>query len=536
MGLLPQFRHALMAAIFVLSFSPAALADFTISGELDVTGNKSGGVGFGDYNGDGCVDVLVATDAATSPELHTQGANAGACTGAYTLSRSFSEGTERSVTWGDFDDDGRIDFAANSNGKLVVYRNTDGTAAGFTEVLDVAPGNSEGMGWIDYDADGDLDLFIENHQFGMRIYTHVLGVLDGLSFVEVHTGNANGDYAAVGDYDLDGDVDIYARRNGVLDNDAEADLWNNVNGVFTRDPDPVINFQASNLDKGGAAFCDLDGDGDLDLVRTNSGPTQAFENTGIGWGAQTDFAISANGVACADVDNDGDLDVAFNTAGPAENAVLFINNGGFSFTANNMNITATGLGRGMAFADYDRDGDMDALFNISGAANELWTNDADDTNYLVVRPLISNRPAVGATVQLFSCNAGAVGAAVLGSRDISGGHGSGSQDQAIAHFGLSAVGGPSAAYVARTRFVGGEVVDRAIRPSSLVGYQMIDVNSGDANDLLACSVTADGSVDISDGATPGDDLALTVTDADLNTDSGVIEMVSISVVNVVTGE
>ena len=270
------------------------------------------------------------------------------------------------------------------------------------------------------------------------------------------------------------------------------------------------------------------------LFARSGGPSQAYENTGAGWTPRTNFGADSDDVACADVDNDGDIDVAFNTN--SGDAALFLNDGGFSFTANNLNITATGDGEGMAFADPDQDGDMDVLFNLSGTANEYWINDTNNDDYLVVIPTTTGRPALGATVQLFSCNAGAVGASVLGSRDISGGTGHGSQNQNIAHFGLSTVGGASTAFVTRTRFVGGAVVDVAVRPDTLSGYQSITVDSTDASDLSACAPGVDGTIDIDDSVTIGTSASITVADADLNTDMALTETVMVDVVNNDTGE
>ena len=531
-GLPGVFSQIVVATILAL-VTPQVFADFSLSGQLGVTGGKDGGVAFGDYNNDGCVDALISTTAATSPELHTQSETGGQCDGTFTLSRSFSESTDRSVVWGDFDNDGLLDFAANQTlTKIVVYRNTNGTAAGFTEVAEFDPGNSEGMGWIDHDADGDLDLVIDNDDFGMRIYTNVGGTISGATFINIHTGFSDGDYLAVADYDIDSDVDIYGRRDGIADLDAQADLWNNSAGTFSRVSS--LNLVATNDDKGGAAFCDLDDDGDLDLIRTNSGPNQVFENIGTGWTPRTNFGGNNDSVGCADVDNDGDMDVVFNSN--FGNAEVYLNDNGFVFTLNNLNITASGDGEGMAFADYDRDGDIDVLFNLDLGANELWTNNTDDSNYLVVEPTVSGRPALGATVQLFSCNAGAVGAAVSGSRDISGGSGHGSQNQSIAHFGLGATGGPNIPYVVRTRFVGGTVIDTAVRPDDISGYQSITVTAADANDLTACTPGADGTVDITDAIEPGDDLVLTVADIDLDTNVATAEIVIVDVVNDINNE
>ncbi len=484
----------MMAMTF--AFSSLVNANFELSTQLTTTGSKSGGVALADYNNDNCVDALVNTDDAGSPFLYTQDFIAGQCNSTFTQSRSFNENTNRSIVWGDFDNDGFIDFAANASSKVIIYQNVNGTATGFVEVADFNPGNSEGMSWIDYDADGDLDLFVENQEFGIRIYTNNNGTISSLQLFELHSGSAEGDYAAVADYDIDGDVDIYVRRGGLLNTDAEADLFVNTGNSFIRDTS--INFIASNIDKGGAAFCDFDGDGDLDLIRTNDGPNQIFERTASGWTPRTDTdfdALSPNndGVGCADIDNDGNVDLIFNTV--TGDAVVYRNDGGFIFTANNMDITASGEGKGLAFTDFDRDGDMDVLFNIHNAANQLWVNDTNGTDYLIVQATVSGRVALGATVQLFACGAGVVGSAVLGSRDISGGGGRGSQNEGIAHFGLSTVGGASVAYVARTTFVGGKVVNHAVRPDTLGTYQAIKVDAGDNDNLNACDNDGDGIFD-----------------------------------------
>jgi fibronectin type 3 domain-containing protein len=130
----------------------------------------------------------------------------------------------------------------------------------------------------------------------------------------------------------------------------------------------------------GAAWCDYDGDGDVDLYFTNDGTGNVLaDNNGDGSftdatsGPLGDAGSGAAGV-WGDYDNDGDPDVYIVNTGGAN--VLLRNDGGGTFT----DVTAgplgdTGDGYGAAWADYDLDGDIDLYFANSGAANKLLRND-----------------------------------------------------------------------------------------------------------------------------------------------------------------
>ena len=124
-------------------------------------------------------------------------------------------GSGHGAAWGDYDNDGDLDlFIANNNNEYnVLYRNNgDGT---FTDVSAAAGlhnrlGFGTGANWLDYDLDGWLDIFVVHRDDENALY-HNNG--DG-TFTEV--GPASGmadagdsDGSAVGDYDNDGDPDVY---------------------------------------------------------------------------------------------------------------------------------------------------------------------------------------------------------------------------------------------------------------------------------------------------------------------------------------
>ena len=251
--------------------------------------------------------------------------------------------------------------------------------------------NTEGAGALDYDGDGDLDLFIDNHNFGIDIlqndgagnFTHVTRKADSPS-PPYNAGNpttwplglvqdaTDGDYGSATDFNDDGWVDIVVRKRD------QVDLFTNVGGSFQNGVD--ID-QAFNSNKGAVAFYDFDNDGDFDMFWTENGNNQIHQNNGDGtWtplgvatGIPVSFSGQIEGLACGDVDNDGDIDIFL--AGGANKLFLNqINNGGgaMSFVDSGLTFNNSG-GEGCTFVDIDQDGDLDLYTNRTGN-NRLYIN------------------------------------------------------------------------------------------------------------------------------------------------------------------
>jgi hypothetical protein len=157
---------------------------------------------------------------------------------------------------------------------------------------------------------------------------------------------------------------------------------------------------------GGAAAGDYDGDGDIDLyiVRGNIGPNLLYRNDG--GNRFTDVAAAAgvarpnpagggylqSGPTFADMDGDGDLDL-FIGGLEGDPCVLFVNNGNGTFTDRTAQSGIGTLGAtstiSAAFGDYDLDGDLDAMLahwgtprppdggGGNGDTESLWRNDSD---------------------------------------------------------------------------------------------------------------------------------------------------------------
>ena len=172
-----------------------------------------------------------------------------------------------------------------------------------------------GVAFLDYDGDGDQDLFFVNSSYwpGHEVKpapTQALYRNDGKGHFEDVTKEAGldktfyGQGVAVGDYDNDGDPDLYVTSIG------RGYLFRNDGKGHFDDVTAAANAKGPNGWLTGAAFLDIDNDGDLDLFIGNYitwtpeiDKVQGFQLTGIGraYGPPTSF----NGSFCALLRNDG---------------------------------------------------------------------------------------------------------------------------------------------------------------------------------------------------------------------------------------
>ena len=416
-----------------IGYATSQLPQFTDVGAIaGVNDSGSGsGMAWGDYDGDGDQDFYLANHDNEVNRLYRNNGNetfteVGASAGVN------DGGSGQGVTWGDYDNDGDIDlYLANTHSQANrLYRNNGngtltevGASAGVND-----SGNGTGVSWGDYDNDGDIDLYLVNQSQANRLY-HNNG--DG-TFTEVGSSlgvddTGNGRTGPWGDYDNDGDLDLYLTNDGGTNR-----LYrNNGDGSFTE-----VGATEGVTDNGtGVSWADFDNDGDLDLYlgRASGQANRLYRNNANGTFTEVGASAGVNdsgegiGVAWGDYDNDGDLDLHLaNTSGQANR--LYQNNGNSTFTevGTTTGVDDSGNAQGAAWADFDSDGDLDFYLINSLQANRLYRNNGTTNRWLIVKLVgsVSNKDGIGARVT-------AVAGGTRQRRDVDGGSGYVSQQPSL---------------------------------------------------------------------------------------------------------
>lgn len=395
------------------------------------------GVSWADYNGDGLMDVFIATT--PNNQLFRNNGDHTFTDAAEAAGIQDPSAEAASGAWGDYDADGDLDLFVGNLSRVMsgdgamgvqnrLYRNDGGT---FTDVADTAgvSGIVEGVtrgttsaGWADFDNDGWIDLLVCNRLSGVYLYRN-LG--DGLfEHITPATGlspKGGVEHAAWSDYDLDGDLDVFLSageammmtpsqmEGGGMDMSAtpaqtmEMNPTSNIlyrnegDGTFADvTAEAGLAFETNMARSHTAVWGDYDNDGDPDLFSGNRGSvtmntlakSRLYRNNGDGTFTDVTDAAGFNeeysvfGAAWADVNNDGWLDLYIaihpDMRDHPDHHInptriphpLYLSNGDGTFTDVNEDILdlpfvsgITDLGHqgGAAFADSDNDGDLDLV-------------------------------------------------------------------------------------------------------------------------------------------------------------------------------
>jgi hypothetical protein len=439
------------------------------------------GVAFYDYDHDGWLDIFLVngtrfdtnwTDADRPVSRLYKNNRDGTFTDVTLKAGLARTGWGQGCCVGDYDNDGVDDLLVTYWGDCVLFHNNgDGTFTDVSEKTGLSKTTrltaaglrrwNTGCAFLDYDRDGWLDIFIGNYidfdpktvavpedgeclYKGLRVACGPPGLDGGKNILLHNDGKGNftdvsekagilktqGTFALgvlVADFDNDGWPDIYVAN----DSTSSALYHNNRDGTFTDIAiEAGVGYSADGKPQAGmgASAADYDGDGNLDIIKTNfAGDTSSlYRNMGnsffedrtflAGLGGNTRFL--GWGAVFLDYDNDTWPDILLTNGhvypevaetaieyGYRQRKVLYHNLGNGRFadvsTSSGPGILEKVSGRGCATGDFDNDGDLDVVVNCVNDVPQLLRCDTTLGNTWIKIKCIgtkSNRSAIGARV------------------------------------------------------------------------------------------------------------------------------------------
>ncbi|MBN1673798.1 MAG: VCBS repeat-containing protein [Kiritimatiellae bacterium] len=349
---------------------------------LEHGGREARGVTWVDYDGDGALDVLLCSTKGN--RLYRNEPHAFVDVTA----KVGLAGGSRCAGWADYDADGDLDLFVGSLGERAgLWTQEKGAFRDTSALLPRLPGyNTEGAGWLDANGDGGPDILLSSGEHGVYLFLNRRSGPDWFKDVSKEwglgqggIGTGNGDFLSLTDFDGDGFCEfLYNLDSGVLTRNEDGK-------TFRAAAQAGVRYATGNETKLGAAFGDFDTDGNVDLFVPQYGRSKLYRNNNdftfadvLGAaGALAKVPANARTAVWGDFNADGrpDLVVGFADA----QLRLYTGNGDGTFSdateqSGFLNFRASWCATGLSVADWDEDGDLDLLVTGERTCSAILVN------------------------------------------------------------------------------------------------------------------------------------------------------------------
>jgi hypothetical protein len=452
----PQAQYLIPPSAYASEYDIGRFRDIAPAVGVDIF-DRCGGCIVDDFDNDGRLDIITSTLDPMGSMRFFRNNGKGGFDDRSVVSRINDQLGGLNIVSADYNNDGHLDILVLrgawlfDDGRMrnsLLRNNGNGTFTDVTRAAGLAApaAPTQAAAWLDFDNDGDLDLYVGNESrmdpqrfspqdaAGGNYPAQLFENQGNGTFVDVagSAGVTNNRYCkgvTAADYDNDGFIDLYVSnlgRNRLYRNSGDGS-FNDVAAALGVQEPVGRSFATWFFDYNNDGWLDLfvaSYQGDLpDIAADMLGQPHAGKSprlyrnthgrfTDVTSTAKLDRVFLPMGANFGDLDNDGFLDIYLATGSPAYEMIVpniaLRNNGGHAF----QDVTTSGgfghlqKGHGVAFADIDDDGDQDlynqlgGFYRGDGFHNALFMNPGHGNHFVKMKLLgtQSNRSGYGARV------------------------------------------------------------------------------------------------------------------------------------------